>query len=54
MDGAVAVTDRADVRHVLAVAGCVTVVEQLPAQRLLLGVYAFGGPGRIDIVQRQP
>ena len=54
VDGAVAVTDRADVRHVLAVAGCVTVVEQLPGQRLLLGIYAFGEPGRIDTVRRQP
>ena len=52
--GAVAVTDRAAVRHLLTVAGCVTVVEQLPVQRLLLGVYAFGGPGRMYIVQRHP
>jgi len=50
-DGAVTVSDRTAVRHLLSVPGCVTAVERVSAERVLLTLFTFGGPPRLYVVR---
>jgi hypothetical protein len=52
--GAVTVEDRAAVRHLLSVPGCVTGIERLPDGRLLMTLYAYGSSPRMDVVALEP
>ena len=48
---AVTVRNRAAVRHLLSVPGCVTAIERLSPGRLLMTLFAFGGAPRVYVVR---